>query len=217
MGEAGSDHHTIDELFQILCVRNIPPVEARQQILEACQRNKLKIDFRFRNGPSGRIHYQSWELMLTLSINKEGQLVVEPTGNLGYPWNAYPWDACSFTIANWSVINELWPPRVMTFVPPAVPIKPAAPIANAPTAPVTEAPASKTDPPTKISQSKWAKDYLTKDKKGELSKNHDQVSKAADEVFNAMKADSRVTPYKNARSLERHLAGIFPKRRKPRK
>ena len=167
MAEATPDHHTIDELFQILCVRNIPPVQARRQILEACQEDKLKIGFRFRNGPSGRIHYQSWELM--------------------------------------------------PFMPPAVPIKPAAPIANAPTAPVVEAPASKTDPPTKISQLKWTKDYLTKDKRDELSKKYDQVSKAAAEVFNVMKTDSRVEPYKNARSLERHLAGIFPKRQKPRK
>jgi len=266
MGEAGRDHHTPDDLFQILCVRKIPPVQARREILQACQNEELKIDFHIRGGarktrpmreatpeelrrfealgaalrerkasheemreemdraeaflyehapPEGitdRVHYQSWERLFTLSI-RGGHLVVEPIAALDYPWDAY-----SFTIANWSVINEKWPPRVMTFVPPAVLIEPASPIANVPTAPVEETPASKTDPSTKMSRLEWTKEHLTKNRKGELSKKYDEVSKATAEVFDVMKADPRVKPYKNPRTFERHLAEFFPtKRRKPRK
>src|SRR5262245_34627170 len=45
--------------------------------------------------------------MFRLRID-DGRLIVEPRCSLDYPWDAY-----SFTIANLSLINELWPPPVM--------------------------------------------------------------------------------------------------------
>jgi hypothetical protein len=46
---------------------------------------------------------QSWEHILLLRIRGE-RLVIEPGCALDYPWNAY-----SFTVANWSLVEELWP------------------------------------------------------------------------------------------------------------
>jgi hypothetical protein len=65
-------------------------------------------------GITGRVDFQSWEWMFYLRIDK-GRLIVESRRPLDFPWDAY-----SFTIANWSLINELWPPPVTTFVPPAL-------------------------------------------------------------------------------------------------
>jgi hypothetical protein len=233
MGEAASDHHTVDGLFQILCVRNIPPVQVRRQILEACQDDKLKINYHIRGGSqktvpihppatdeelkaisekrvtpeyevappegiTGHVHPQSWERVFTLRI-KEGHLVVEPRCGLDYPWDAY-----SFTIANWSVVNELWPPLVRTFVPPAVPV-----MDTSPTVPATVAPALEIEPAPKMPQLAWVKDYLTKEKKDELSTKYDQVTKAAEAVFEAMKKTLGSGPTTTHEHLNDTFKGFF--------
>jgi len=84
-------------------------------------------------GIKARVGYQSWDGVFRLRITEDNEhLVIEPNCSLEYPWDAY-----SFTIANWSLVNELWRPRVMTFVPPAAPVMEA----SSPTAPAVVAPA----------------------------------------------------------------------------
>jgi hypothetical protein len=46
---------------------------------------------------------QSWEGVLLLRI-RDKSLVIEPGCNFDYPWDAY-----SFSIADWSLIEQLWP------------------------------------------------------------------------------------------------------------
>jgi len=95
---------TLNGLFQLLtCVRDVPRGTARNQILAALQPDKLKVDFQVRDGPGGRVHWQAWERVFTLTP-QDGHLIVEPRCALDHPWDAY-----SFTIANGSVIGALWP------------------------------------------------------------------------------------------------------------
>jgi hypothetical protein len=96
---------TLDALFQLLTRgHDVPPVLARHQILAALQADKLRVDFQVRDGPGGRVHWQAWERVFTLTP-QDGHLIVEPCCGLDYPWDAY-----SFTIANPLVVDELWPP-----------------------------------------------------------------------------------------------------------
>ena len=146
---SGSAHTIDDLFQILVCARDIPAPIAKKQITKFLQLNKLQIDFHVRGGArktvptrpateeklkawrekratldhlyevappegvTGRVNFQSWERMFRLRID-DGRLIVEPGCPLDYPWDAY-----SFTIANWSLINELWPPLVTTFVPPA--------------------------------------------------------------------------------------------------
>jgi hypothetical protein len=58
-------------------------------------------------GLTERVHRESWEPGRVFSLTiEEGRLNVLPNRALDYPWDAY-----SFTIANWSLVNELWPPK----------------------------------------------------------------------------------------------------------
>jgi len=54
MGEAADDHSnpnkTVDDLFQRLIGRDIPPVVAKQQILEKLQVGKLLMDYKIAAG-----------------------------------------------------------------------------------------------------------------------------------------------------------------------
>jgi hypothetical protein len=111
---AASSITSLDALFQFLtCVRDVPPVLVRHQILVALQADKLKVDFQVRDGPGGPVHWQAWERDFTLSI-QDGHLVVEPRCALDHAWDAY-----SFTIANGSVIGALWPAQGQAFDPPS--------------------------------------------------------------------------------------------------
>jgi len=56
-------------------------------------------------GEAGRVHFDGWGPAFALVI-KGGKLVVEPRCALDYPWDAY-----SFTVANWPIIDELWPTK----------------------------------------------------------------------------------------------------------
>jgi hypothetical protein len=141
MVEPGNDHtdskHSIDDLFQLLVrVRDIPPAKAKKQILESFQLNQLQVNYHIRGGarttqpnekfrahpyevvpPEGitaLVHFESWDGLFRLAI-RDGHLVVESNYSLDYPWDAY-----SFTIANWWMVDELWPLK-----PPA-PTSPAA-------------------------------------------------------------------------------------------
>ena len=49
------------------------------------------------------IHFQEWGRLFDLMVRDEC-LIVEPIGFLEYPDDAY-----SFTIANWSLVEEMWP------------------------------------------------------------------------------------------------------------
>jgi hypothetical protein len=58
-------------------------------------------------GITGRVHRESWEPGRVFSLTiKDGHLSVLSNCSLDYPWDAY-----SFTVANWSLVDELWPPR----------------------------------------------------------------------------------------------------------
>ena len=109
--------HTVDDLFQRLVhVLGMKPEDARLEIRDRLLRGAPLIALQVESGvtdsnsvttpPEGvilSINPQSWEQMLLLRI-REGKLVIEPGGNMIYPWNA-----CSFAIANWSLVEELWP------------------------------------------------------------------------------------------------------------
>src|SRR5262249_2711614 len=58
-------------------------------------------------GLTGRVHRESWEPGRVFSLTiEDGALNVLPNCSLDYPWDAY-----SFTIANWSLVDELWPSK----------------------------------------------------------------------------------------------------------
>jgi hypothetical protein len=81
-------------------------------------------------GITQRVNFQSWGSIFGLLIS-DGHLVVEPKCALDYPWDAY-----SFTTANWSLVNELWPssnvgnPDIASSLSSS-----AAPLPNTPTKP----------------------------------------------------------------------------------
>ena len=123
----------------LVCVRDLRPAIARKEIMDYLQRDKLQIDYHIRGGarktrpmrqatleelreqettgatldhlyetapPEGitrRVHFQSWGKLFDLTVRDEC-LIVEPNCALDYPWDAY-----SFTVANWSLVEELWP------------------------------------------------------------------------------------------------------------
>ena len=66
-----------------------------------------------KKGERGRIHCDCWGPVFALVI-RDGQLVVAPHCALDYPWDAY-----SFTIANWPIIDELWPTKPPPAAAPA--------------------------------------------------------------------------------------------------
>jgi hypothetical protein len=57
-----------------------------------------------REGITRRVDRESWGRVFSLTI-EDGALNVLPNCSLDYPWDAY-----SFTIANWWLVDELWPP-----------------------------------------------------------------------------------------------------------
>jgi hypothetical protein len=141
---------TVDDVFQYLTrVLNFPPRKARQEILEKLQLEQLAMDFHVKGGvrslgvvrsctaeeraeeertgliSSARyettplekpVHPDSWGSLLSLRIAEGGKLVVEPLAALTWPWDAY-----SFTIANWSLVQELWPNPTQASAPQPAP------------------------------------------------------------------------------------------------
>jgi hypothetical protein len=104
MAEATPNIRTIDDLFQILVARDVPPFEAKYQIANALLRGKLIIDSHIATRAAIEpVHPQSWDRVLALAI-RDNHLIVEPLCALNVPWQAY-----SFSISNPVVIDELWP------------------------------------------------------------------------------------------------------------
>jgi hypothetical protein len=67
-------------------------------------------------GIHGRIHPEAWDGVFGLSIEDE-KLIILPKCPLDFPWEAY-----SFTITDWRIVTELWPPRSS---PPSPELTPA--------------------------------------------------------------------------------------------
>jgi hypothetical protein len=63
-------------------------------------------------GITDRVHCESWERVFELSI-RDGQLIVVPRCALDFPWDAY-----SFSVANWELVHEFWPPKPVAPPPP---------------------------------------------------------------------------------------------------
>jgi hypothetical protein len=231
--------HTVDDLFQILVhARGKKPELARRDILKQLQDKGLPIELHIRGGvrsigpvrqptpgeqveemrtgiatarynttpPEGvtlPVDPQSWEGILLLRI-RSGKLVIEPGCAFDYPWDAY-----SFSIANWSLVEELWPnPNRVRSDPPA-----PAPKSEDLPVPSTTVPEPALEP--KMRRSDWIEAYLTKEKGKELVDKYDRVGKAAEAVNYTMEADPKVDAFKNSRSIEPFLitAKLYPPRR----
>jgi hypothetical protein len=125
MTEAASDHsdskYSLDDLFQLLVHARgvVPDTKAKGEILSALQRGDLQVDFHIRGGArsvrliappegiTGRVHRESWEPGRVFSLTiKDDCLNVLPNCALDYPWTDY-----SFPIANWWMVDKLWPPK----------------------------------------------------------------------------------------------------------
>jgi hypothetical protein len=136
MAEAAPDHSagikTVDDLFQKLVIRKIPPLEAKKRITEALQIGELLIDSHVAAGArkeSSRQHWanpeepaqappggittpvdpQSWDGGVFALAIRDHHLVVEPRCSLDFPWQAY-----SFSIANPVVIPDVFELRSST-------------------------------------------------------------------------------------------------------
>jgi hypothetical protein len=158
----------VDDLFQVLVARDVPPFIAKEQITANLRTGKLRIDFRIAAGarrmirpampeelgdhplppvtrplgwpegaplpgdarrpdivgtPSGPATYetvgaggitaavnpQSWDGGVFALVIEDGRLIIKPRCDLGFPWDAY-----SFSISNWVVVDQLWPPAAST-------------------------------------------------------------------------------------------------------
>lgn len=79
-----------------------------------------------------------------------------------------------------------------------------------------QSPSPFSDPRTaKVTRRAWLEAYLTEDRKTELANEYRTVGAAATAIHETMQADPTVEPYRNARIIEPHLEGLFPRRRKP--
>jgi hypothetical protein len=83
-------------------------------------------DYAPPEGVTQRIHFHSWGRIFDLAI-VNGRLIIIVLCALDYPW-----DACSFTVANRSVVSELWRAKA-PLAPPAPAPAPAAPPRMLPT------------------------------------------------------------------------------------
>jgi hypothetical protein len=158
-----------------------------------------------RKGVTSLVDSQSWDSILLLRIRGE-KLVIEPGCAFDYPWGAY-----NFTIANWSLVEELWPnPRRLDPPAPAPETAPPSPPVEPETAPLSPPVESEVAP--KVSREDWIYQYLTEDRQKDLVKRHNHKSAATREMYNAMRKDPRVEPYARARNIERHplVQKLFP-------
>jgi hypothetical protein len=177
MAEATPDNiasaRTVDDLFQILIARHVPPFEAKDQINQLLRLGRLLIDSHVAAGarkesprqhwanpeepaeaPTGGIttpvNPQCWDRVFVLAI-RDNHLIVEPLCALDFPWRQIRQGQVranySFPIANPAVLAEL---GFVTASEPA----PAKPVADA------ERPPADAAKPTQIA---WAYGELLKE------------------------------------------------------
>jgi hypothetical protein len=230
-------HGVDDAFQRLIHVCDLKPAIARVEIIDSLWRDKLVVAYHIRGGTrktratrqatddelrakqstgatldhlyettppeglTGRVHFQAWDTLFDLTIC-DGHLIVTPSCTLDYPWEAY-----SFTVANWSYVQELWPVE-----------RPVAAPSTASVAISTEqSPSRSSDPPpaVKVKRRAWIEAYLTEDRKTELANKYSTVGTAAAAIHKTMQVDPTVEPYRTARIIEPHLDGLFPRRRKP--
>ena len=115
---------TLEELRELHTT--LEELRERQATLEELrERNAAMLDHLYERAPpegvTGRIYFESWKPNRVFDLTiKDGHLVVMWNCPLDYPWEAY-----SFSIANWSVVHELWPPPAASASSPQPAPKPA--------------------------------------------------------------------------------------------
>jgi hypothetical protein len=147
-------------------------------------------------GLTGRVHFQSWGRIFDLTIRDE-HLGVTPICSLDYPWDAY-----SFTVANWSLVEELWPnphreqEETGEGLPRALPV-----------------PASNSEEvPALVTRQDWLNVYLAAPgRRDELSASYRGITAASIAINLLMAKDPTIEggAYK-PRVIERRLENIFP-------
>ena len=245
----------------LVCVRDLRPAIARKEIMDYLQSDKLQIDYHIRGGarktrpmrqatleelreqettgatldhlyetapPEGitrRVHFQSWGKLFDLTVRDEC-LIVEPNCALDYPWDAY-----SFTVANWSLVEELWPnpnrARSDLSAPASKPEDPPAPSATAVaiggslgvTQAVQTLAAAGSVTASKVERDEWLNKYLTEERQVDLSMRHNKITSAAIDLHALMLKDPTVQAYAHARNIERHptVRKLFPPSRPSKK
>jgi hypothetical protein len=154
-------------------------------------------------GVTERVPFQWWDAgsVLCLTIRDE-HLIIEPNWELDYPWDAY-----SFTVVNWSLVEELWPnpnrtkPDVLL---PALESEDPPPLSAA---------------PIMVTQQEWWDTYLTPETKAKLAVEYKNITKASEAINLLMENDATIkgAAYR-PRVIENRLRehNIFPKRRSSR-
>jgi hypothetical protein len=177
---------TIDDVFQRLVhVLGKKPEDARLEIRDRLLGGAPLIALQVAGGvtdsngittpPEGvtlPLNSQSWERMLLLRI-REGKLVIEPGGNM-----IYPWDACSFVVINWSLVEELWPNPNRARSDPSAP-------ASRPEDPHAPGPA-------KVTQQEWWDAYLTPERNAKLATEYKNITEASNGIASLMAEDSTI-------------------------
>jgi hypothetical protein len=114
-------NHTVDDIFQILIhARDTPPLIAQDEIENFLKLGKLRLTYRIRGGAenyyhdiapseglSGPVEPQGWRGSMMYLAIEDGHLVVKAKGAI----HGFSWDDVSFTVDNWSLVYELWPPK----------------------------------------------------------------------------------------------------------
>jgi hypothetical protein len=226
MAEAAPDNSaskpSVDDLFQILITRDIPPLVAKKQFTEHLQLGRLRINFHIAAGsrktrpmrqatleelraldflhevspPGGitaAVDPQSWDSVLRLSI-RDGRLVVEPLCSLDFPWVAY-----SFSISNPVAIDHLWPPAIST------PTSTTGSAAGGNRPPVERADTK----PEKLSLKRWLKDEVKRTPPPlRKDRGHGWKTEYAKALATKASKDARLKEVPDPKTIINYLVGL---------
>jgi hypothetical protein len=244
VAKAAREDHDPDQLFQILVrSRGKRPVDALDEIQTALNRDQLQIEYHIRGGAvnrsgqvappgglKGPVLYQAWRRGTVYLAIEDDRLVVLVQGAIG----GYAWEDTFFTVTNWFLVNELWPPNP-TSAPTETPVLEAmeatreAPSKPKPKmrqrdwappnpteTPVLEALEATLEPPKPKPKTRqdWVKRRLsTKEARDELVREYDRLGEAVKALNREMENDPEVDAYAHPRSMESILRrmNLYPK------